>query len=132
MKGTTIATISKARRLRRELTDVERRLWSELRGDALGVSFRRQHPIGPYVLDFFCERHGLAVEVDGGQHAQRTEADAARSAWLAEHGVIVVRFWNNEVRENLDGVIEAIRTALKARETVHWRRPSRLWRAPPT
>lgn len=107
-------SVKTARRLRRTMTEPERLLWSKLRDSQLdGVKFRRQHPLGPYVLDFFCERHKLAIEIDGGQHAD-CSSDAARTAWLEAHGCRVVRFWNNDVRDNLSGVLEAIRLALTA------------------
>jgi very-short-patch-repair endonuclease len=97
------------------MTDAERRLWSKLRNSQLnGEKFRRQHPLGPYVLDFFCERTNLAVEVDGGQHAEQAEADLARTRWLESKGCRVIRFWNNEVLSNTEEVLEAIRLALNA------------------
>jgi very-short-patch-repair endonuclease len=89
------------------MTDAESLLWRALRRDRLnGLSFRRQHPIGPYTVDFYCSRLRLAVEVDGGQHAeQRKQADDRRTQWLAEKGVTVVRNWNNEVLSNLESVL---------------------------
>jgi very-short-patch-repair endonuclease len=97
----------RARSLRVNMTDAEARLWHALRRDQLsGLSFRRQHPIGPYTLDFYCSKLRLAIEVDGGQHAElRKQSDDRRTAWLAEKGVTVVRYWNNEVLSNLDGVL---------------------------
>ena len=95
------------RYLRGNLTDAEQRLWRALRRDQLnGLSFRRQHPLGPYTVDFYCPHLRLVVEVDGGQHAeQRKQADERRTQWLAEKGVTVVRYWNNEVLSNLQGVL---------------------------
>ena len=105
-----------ARRLRQNMTDAERKLWRALRDRQLDdVKFRRQHPLGRYVLDFFCEEHKLAVEVDGGQHADSTE-DKARTAWLQAHGCRALRFWNNDVLGNLPGVLETIRLHLSHRE----------------
>jgi very-short-patch-repair endonuclease len=97
----------RARNLRGNMTDAERRLWQALRRDQLnGHSFRRQHPVGRYTLDFYCPRLRLAVEVDGGQHAElRKEADDRRTQWLAENGVTVVRYWNNDVLSNMAGVL---------------------------
>ncbi|MBI5323510.1 endonuclease domain-containing protein [Bradyrhizobium sp.] len=97
----------RARNLRANMTDAEARLWHALRRDQLnGLSFRRQHPIGPFTLDFYCSRLRLAVEVDGGQHAElRKQSDERRTAWLAEKGITVVRYWNNDVLSNLDGVL---------------------------
>jgi very-short-patch-repair endonuclease len=70
--------------------------------------FRRQHPIGSYIVDFACPRKKLAIELDGGQHAEKADEDAARSAELAQRGYRVIRFWNNDVIENLSGVLETI------------------------
>jgi very-short-patch-repair endonuclease len=89
------------------MTDAESRLWRALRRDQLhGFSFRKRHPIGPYTVDFYCSRLRLAVEVDGGQHAeQRKQADDRRTEWLAEKGVTVVRYWNNDALSNLESVL---------------------------
>ncbi|WP_173983947.1 endonuclease domain-containing protein [Magnetospirillum sp. SS-4] len=103
-----------ARQLRYVMTDAERRLWSALRGRRLeGCKFCRQHPLGPFVLDFACVAHHLVVEVDGGQHAD-SEADRSRTAWLESQGWRVIRFWNNEVLSNIDGVAATILAALEA------------------
>jgi very-short-patch-repair endonuclease len=101
----------KARQLRQTPTEAEKLLWKALRRNQLGgVSFRRQHPIGRYVLDFYCPSAGLAIEVDGGQHAagQQKEIDVRRDQWLAANGVRMLRFWNNEVLSNLQGVLQTI------------------------
>ena len=103
-----------ARRLRRNATDVEQRLWHALRSAALPWKFRRQHPIGRYIVDFVCPERKLAIELDGGQHATRQDADARRSAELAERGYRVIRFWNNEVTQNLAGVLQAVNRALRS------------------
>ena len=89
------------------MTDAEAKLWQALRREQIkGVSFRRQHPVGPYVLDFYAPRLQLAVEVDGGQHAeQRKQADDQRTEWLNAKGIAVVRYWNNDVLANLQGVL---------------------------
>lgn len=106
----------KARRLRHAPTDAEQALWKALRRKALyGASFRRQHPVGPYyVLDFYCPSARLAVEIDGGQHAlpEAQAHDRRRDAWLAGKNIRMLRFWNNEVSSNLDGVLQTIVTAL--------------------
>ena len=105
----------KARSLRRSSTDAERRLWSALRDRRLTkYKFRRQHPIGAYIVDFACTRHALVIELDGGQHADNA-ADARRTAWLESEGWRVVRFWNNDVLGNVSGVIEAILGALQTK-----------------
>ena len=96
-----------ARDLRQQMTDAERFLWSRLRRRFLGAKFRRQVPLGPFIVDFACMRRKLVIEVDGGQHLE-SSADAARDRWLAENGFRVLRFWNHEVLQNLDGVLERI------------------------
>jgi very-short-patch-repair endonuclease len=112
----TPAKTARARALRRAMTDSEKTLWSRLRADRLGVSFRRQHPVGPYVLDFYAPMARLAVELDGGQHGTETgiAKDAARTAWLAARGIRVLRFWNNQVFENIDGVLLTIHAETQA------------------
>ena len=101
-------TATTARRLRRNETDCERRLWQALRDRRLqGFKFRRQHPIEGYVVDFACTRHHLVVEADDGQHADNP-ADARRTAALRAYGWRVVRFWNNDILENPEGVILTI------------------------
>jgi very-short-patch-repair endonuclease len=80
-----------------------------------GFKFRRQHPLGRYILDFVCLEAGLVIELDGGQHAERQSEDAARTAWLEKQGFNVLRFWNNEVMGNLDGVREVILSQLRER-----------------
>ena len=107
----------RARNLRRTMTDAERALWSRLKGAQLGVSFRRQHPIGLYIADFAAPSVGLIIEVDGGQHAtNRKASDEARDSWLQEKGYRVMRFWNTEILENVDGVLAVILSALESRQ----------------
>jgi very-short-patch-repair endonuclease len=102
-----------ARRLRREPTDAERALWTLLRRKQLdGFRFRRQQPMGPYIVDFFCPSQRLVIELDGGQHDAGLPAEQRRTAWLESRGYRVVRFWNNEVLGNPEGVLEAIRELL--------------------
>jgi very-short-patch-repair endonuclease len=99
----------RARHLRSNLTDAELRLWQRIRKKQLyGYRFRRQVPLGPYIVDFVCIERSLIVEVDGGQHDWRMERDFWRTAWLEAHGWRVVRFWNNEVSENIAGVLERL------------------------
>ena len=91
--------------MRQTMTDAEVRLWLRLRKPGIdGLRFRRQVPIGPYIVDFFCPQHRLIVEIDGGQHANDDAAarDRERDAWLARHGYRVVRAWNNDVMDNLE------------------------------
>jgi very-short-patch-repair endonuclease len=110
--GYTGETLANAQRLRREMTDAERRLWSALRNRGLdGAKFRRQQPIGPYVADFVCQEGRLIVEADGGQHAESV-SDVRRTAFLESLGYRVLRFWNNEILNNLDGVAQVIADAL--------------------
>ena len=94
------------------MTDAERRLWSVLRSRRLsGYKFRRQHPIGPFIADFACIGHKLIVEADGDQHDD-SATDRRRTAWLARAGWRVVRFWNNEILANPNGVAQVIVQAL--------------------
>jgi very-short-patch-repair endonuclease len=98
-----------ARQLRNLQTDCEQRLWSYLRARRLfGLKFRRQQPIGSYVVDFFCAEKRLIVGLDGGQHQDRAGYDGARDAWLKSEGYTVLRYWNNEVLVNFEGVLEDI------------------------
>ena len=108
-----------ARALRRNMTEVEHRLWFLLRGRRLeACKFRRQHPIGPFIVDFACVRHQLIVELDGGQHAEVRDAyDARRTAWLEAQGWQVMRFWNDQVYSTADEVVDTIRTVLASRAT---------------
>jgi very-short-patch-repair endonuclease len=97
-----------ARRLRRDATDAERRLWSALRDRRLsGYRFRRQFPIGRFIVDFACTKHRLIVEADGSQHAD-SESDRERTAWREEQGWRVLRFWNNDILTNTEGVVETV------------------------
>jgi very-short-patch-repair endonuclease len=98
-----------ARQLRSKQTDTESLIWSSLRAHRLlGLKFRRQQPIGAYVVDFLCPEKKLIVELDGGQHQERVGYDTVRDAWLKSEGYIVLRYWNNEVIGNLEGVLEDI------------------------
>jgi very-short-patch-repair endonuclease len=99
-------TLETARNLRRTSTDAERKLWQRLRAGQLGVRFRRQHSVPPYVLDFYCDAAKLVIEIDGSQHSD--EVDRARSEFLQRMGLQVVRFWNNQVLLQLDDVLEEI------------------------
>jgi very-short-patch-repair endonuclease len=106
------------------------RLWQKLRNRQLGVDFRRQHPAGSFVLDFYCPLLRLAIELDGGQHAEKHHEvrDKNRERWLNERGVTVLRFWNSDITQNLKGVLEVV--ALKVGELqVAQVTPTRRWRA---
>ena len=103
------------RAMRTDATDAEVRLWRRLRNRQLdGVKFRRQHPVGPYIVDFYCHEANLAIELDGSGHQDPGQADydRTRSAELQSMGITVIRFWNLEVRDNIEGVIAAIRQSL--------------------
>jgi very-short-patch-repair endonuclease len=104
------ASTSRARGLRRALTRYEVRLWLRLRGAQLGVSFRKQHPIGPYVVDFAAPSVHLVIEIDGGQHGTPGGrlADHKRDHFFASKGWEVMRFWNSDLFDNEDGVVETI------------------------
>ena len=95
-----------ARKLRVQSTDAEKLLWSRIRSRQLGAKFVRQFPIGPHIADFACRSAHLAIELDGGQHGETI--DAPRTAMIEAHGYRVIRFWNNEVLENLEGVLLAL------------------------
>ncbi|KNZ32687.1 MAG: hypothetical protein AD742_10735 [Methylibium sp. NZG] len=87
------------------MADAERRLWSRLRHEQLGVKFRRQHPIGTCVLDFACLAPKLAIEIDGSQHLDQLKYDERRTEWLATQGFAVLRFWANDVMTQTDAVV---------------------------
>ncbi|MDH2915761.1 MAG: ATP-dependent RNA helicase HrpA, partial [Gallionella sp.] len=103
--------LTHARELRKNTTDTEQLLWNLLRDrQILDFKFRRQHPLGAYILDFYCHEAKLAVELDGGQHGEDAQLkhDEKRSAWLKEQGITVLRFWNNEALANTEGVLQTI------------------------
>jgi very-short-patch-repair endonuclease len=102
---------STAQKLRREPTDAAKRLWSRLRAKQLGVQFTREFAIGSAIVDFACRRAKLVIEVDGGQHAY-SSTDEARTRMIESYGYQVIRFWNNEVLQNTDGVVLRITEAL--------------------
>jgi very-short-patch-repair endonuclease len=104
-----------AKRLRKASTDAEKRLWYFLQNrQLLGQKFRRQHPIGIYVVDFYCAERKLVVELDGSQHAERADQDRRRTQVLESIGLHVMRFWDNDVLTNTEGVLEAIIQALSS------------------
>nr|WP_315382477.1 DUF559 domain-containing protein [uncultured Sphingomonas sp.] len=116
LRGTP-RTRALARKLRREMSPAERRLWRHLRGDPEGLHFRRQHQAGPYVLDFYCARARLAIELDGTGHAHgdRPEHDARRDAWLAAHGITTLRIAADALLQNLDGAVRHILETARSR-----------------
>ncbi|KEQ51415.1 endonuclease domain-containing protein [Sphingobium chlorophenolicum] len=101
-------SVNRAKTLRRNATEAEKRLWNALREKLPEAKFRRQVPHGPYVADFLNFAAKLVIEVDGATHAERTEQDAARTRYFKAQGYHVLRFWNHEVMENLDGVLTQI------------------------
>ncbi len=102
-----------ARELRNEPTEAEKHLWQVLRFKNVGFKFRRQAVIDRYIVDFVCFEKKLIIEVDGGQHAQ-SQKDVIRDKWFNNQGFQVLRFWNNDILENLDGVYERIEEHLKS------------------
>jgi very-short-patch-repair endonuclease len=103
----------RAQELRNGATDAERILWRHLSRRQLGgLKFSRQMPVGPFICDFLCRERGLVIELDGGQHTERAAADERRTAFLQSHGLTVIRFWNNDVLTNINGVLEHILEAL--------------------
>jgi very-short-patch-repair endonuclease len=107
----------KAGRLRREPTPAEAKLWSRIRNAQLGVTFRRQHAIGNYILDFCSPKAKLIIELDGSQHLEQQEYDEERSKYLTSLGYKVIRFWNHEIMDNMDGVLLTIIHTLEDQET---------------
>ena len=119
MRGAKVTKTSLARQLRKNSTRAERKLWRYLRLRSLaGFKFVRQQPIGPYVVDFVCREQRLVIEVDGSQHADNRR-DAVRDRWLAAHRYRVLRFWNNEVLGNIEGVWDTIFAAASAAAPPH-------------
>jgi very-short-patch-repair endonuclease len=110
------ALLARARELRENATDAEKLLWQLLRNRQLnGWKFRRQHPIGKYILDFYCHDAKLAIELDGSQHAETEQAeyDRQRTESLEAEGIRVLRFWNNEVLKETQAVVQEIWNALQ-------------------
>jgi very-short-patch-repair endonuclease len=119
MRGVKVRKTNLARQLRKNSTAAERKLWRYLRSRSLaGFKFVRQQPIGPYVVDFVCREQRLVIEVDGGQHADNKQ-DAIREQWLVDHRYRVLRFWNNDVLGNIEGVWDTIFTAASAEAPPH-------------
>ena len=104
--------VLRARQLRRDSTDAEKQMWKALRAALPSYKWRRQMPVGPYFVDFACFSERLVIELDGGQHAEAAEYDAARTRQVEAQGYRVIRFWNNDVLGNIDGVIAAVAEAL--------------------
>ncbi len=110
MSERNVNLLDRAKELRSEQTEAEQRLWYHLRAHRfMSLKFKRQKPIGPYIVDFICHEINLVVEVDGGQHQENVEYDRHRDALLQEKGFTVLRFWNHEVMQQTEDVLEAIR-----------------------
>ncbi|MCB1555714.1 MAG: UDP-N-acetylglucosamine 1-carboxyvinyltransferase [Alphaproteobacteria bacterium] len=107
------ATTKRARALRNNPTEAEKALWWKIRAEQLGVKFRRQYPMGPYYTDFACKEKNLVIELDGGQHAEQVNYDEKRTAYLEEQGYTVLRFWNSDVLDNMEGVLTKIMNVLE-------------------
>ncbi|MBN8808181.1 MAG: endonuclease domain-containing protein [Sphingomonas sp.] len=112
------ATVMRSRQLRRDAGSPERLIWSALRTTFPEARFRRQVPFGPYHADFCAHGARLIVEIDDATHAERRDRDDRRTAFLNSEGYRVIRFWNNDVMTNIDGVIDAISDALPGRRDV--------------
>ena len=105
---------ARARGLRKNPTEAEKLMWNHLRfWQVDGYKFRRQQPLGKYIVDFVCLEKKLIIELDGGQHAEQVEYDSTRDGWLGAQGFRIIRFWNNDVLKNSDGVKQEILTALQ-------------------
>ncbi|MFZ6681582.1 endonuclease domain-containing protein [Undibacterium sp. Tian12W] len=109
--------IKTAKVLRKNMTDAEKKLWQGLRGEQLGVKFRRQYPYQHFVLDFVCLEKRVVIEVDGGQHAEARVYDMHRTEVLNKAGFTVLRFWNNQVLNETSAVIEEIWRHINQEET---------------
>ena len=99
--------------LRKALTPAERKLWSRIRNDQLEVNFRRQHAIGNFIPDFVCIEKKLILELDGSQHLEQAEYDEERTKYFETLGYKVIRFWNHDVMNNIEGVLLAIMNTLE-------------------
>jgi adenine-specific DNA-methyltransferase len=102
-----------AREMRSKMTDAEALLWMLLRNRRIaGAKFRRQHPVGRYILDFYCDEKKLGIELDGGQHGEAVKYDEKRGEWLRLQGIRILRFWNNQMLAETEAVMEAIYLAI--------------------
>jgi very-short-patch-repair endonuclease len=113
VQRTTPKGYQHARQLRKEVTPAEAKLWAYLRGNKLeGVNFRRQHAIGKYIVDFCSPKAKLIIELDGSQHLDQEDYDEERAEYLASRGYKVIRFWNNDVMNKIEDVMQAVHQAL--------------------
>lgn len=112
-RRSTPKIMHQAGELRKEPTPAERKLWSRIRNDQLGINFRRQHAIGNYIPDFCSPKAKLIIELDGSRHLEQEEYDTERTKYLESEGYKVIRFWNNDIMNNIEGVVLAILYALE-------------------
>ena len=113
--GVRADATEKSRELRGRSTEAEALLWQQLRGRRFqGFKFRRQRPLGPYILDFVCLEAGLVIEIDGGQHSDQKAYDEKRTELIESQGLVVIRFWNHEVMNETPAVLEKIWQTLQA------------------
>ena len=113
-KHTNRIFYERRKELRNNATPEENMLWQYLRRNGLGYKFQRQHSIGPYIADFFCASRRLIIEIDGSQHLENEEYDTERTNYLTTLDYKVLRFWNNEIKINLEGVLMKIKEVLKS------------------
>ena len=104
--------LDRRKKLRKDSTPEEYKLWFFLKNKNIGVKFRRQHGIGPYIVDFYCKEENLIIELDGSQHLENKEYDKERDKYLEILGLKVLRFWNNEINSNIEGVLQRIKSEL--------------------
>ena len=108
-----MSLLNNAKSLRSNMTEAEQKLWYYLRaGRFMGIKFKRQKPLGRYIVDFICLEEKLIIELDGGQHAEKVTYDHQRDSWLRSQGYTVLRFWNNELFNETESVLEKIRLTL--------------------
>jgi very-short-patch-repair endonuclease len=117
-KRSTPKIMRRAIELRKDPTPAERKLWSRIRNNQLEVNFRRQHAIGNFIPDFVCIEKKLIVELDGSQHLEQEEYDRERTAYFESKGYRVIRFWNNDVTNNLEAVLKVIWDTLKEQKQI--------------
>jgi very-short-patch-repair endonuclease len=113
-KRSDLKTNHQAIELRKTPTPAERKLWSRIRNDQVGVTFRRQHAVGNYIPDFCCPKAKLILEMDGSQHLEQEEYDDDRTKYFESLGYKVVRFWNNQIMKDIESVIKAIKYELES------------------
>jgi very-short-patch-repair endonuclease len=116
MPTSTQILLHRRRNLRKILTTPERKLWEILRNKQLSIRFRRQHPVDPYILDFYCPSYHLAIEIDGDTHGEEKQQiyDTKRTEFLKSKGITLIRFTNQDIMKNIEGVYSVIQNALSS------------------